>query len=295
MNSDKRSRTVVKRRNDAQPLSPPMLLSSKEEASEKITRRIELGHQIKNSNITSMTELKQARTGYYSWNEYNEDLLLHLFDNSSIKEGYRKSFFSVSMHEETLDKQIEDFRDNVDYYLRKLESIRERLEIFEVSPRLIQPPLASQQLTLSKKVFVVHGHDEGAKEAVARFISKLGLQPIILNEQPNSGKTIIEKFEDSAEEVGFAVVLLTPDDMGYPRDKPEELKPRPRQNVVLELGYFLAKLGRSRVCALYKGNVELPSDYDGVIYLKMDSHWQIDLAKEIRQVIKDIDLNKVLA
>ncbi|HYT43160.1 MAG TPA: nucleotide-binding protein [Methylomirabilota bacterium] len=286
---------MVKRRNDAQPLSPPMLLSSKEEASEKITRRIELGHQIKNSNITSMTELKQARTGYYSWNEYNEDLLLHLFDNSSIKEGYRKSFFSVSMHEETLDKQIEDFRDNVDYYLRKLESIRERLEIFEVSPRLIQPPLASQQLTLSKKVFVVHGHDEGAKEAVARFISKLGLQPIILNEQPNSGKTIIEKFEDSAEEVGFAVVLLTPDDMGYPRDKPEELKPRPRQNVVLELGYFLAKLGRSRVCALYKGNVELPSDYDGVIYLKMDSHWQIDLAKEIRQVIKDIDLNKVLA
>jgi predicted nucleotide-binding protein len=74
-----------------------------------------------------------------------------------------------------------------------------------------------------------------------------------------------------------------------------ELKPRARQNVVLELGYFLAKLGRSRVCALYKGNVELPSDYDGVIYLKMDSHWQIDLAKEIRQVIKDIDLNKVLA
>jgi hypothetical protein len=199
-----------------------MLLSSKEEASEKITKRIELGHQIKNSNITSMTELKQARTGYYSWNEYNEDLLLHLFDNSSIKEGYRKSFFSVSIYKEPLDKQIEEFRDNVDYYLRKLESIRERLEIFEVSPRLIQPPLTSQQRTLSKKVFVVHGHDEGAKEAVARFISKLGLQPIILNEQPNSGKTIIEKFEDSAEEVGFAVVLLTPDDMGYPRDKPEE-------------------------------------------------------------------------
>jgi predicted nucleotide-binding protein len=285
---------VVKRTNDEKPLPPPLLLVSREEAFEKISKRIELGNQIKVDNISTKEELEEARSRFYTWNEFNEELLSRMFDNSSIKDGYRKSFGIGYLYEPSVAVLVKDFRDDVAYYLRKLESIRARLEIIELSPRLVQPrPFRTSQQTISKKVFVVHGHDEGAKEAVARFISKLGLQLIILNEQPSSGKTIIEKFEDSAEEVGFAVVLLTPDDWGYPNDKPEEIKPRARQNVVLELGYFLAKLGRSRVCALYKGNVELPSDYDGVIYLKMDSHWQIDLAKEIRQVIKDIDLNKV--
>jgi predicted nucleotide-binding protein len=144
----------------------------------------------------------------------------------------------------------------------------------------------------SRKVFIVHGHDEGTKEAVARFIQRLGLQPIILSEQPNAGKTIIEKFESSSEDIGYAVVLLTPDDMGYPKNKPEETRPRARQNVILELGYFVAKLGRSRICALYEGDVEIPSDYHGVIYLPLDSIWRILLAQEIKQVIKDIDLNK---
>ncbi len=184
--------------------------------------------------------------------------------------------------------------DDVDYYIRKLESIRDRLELIDLSSGLAQQlPNSSHQRISSKKVFVVHGHDEAAKEAVARFLSQLGLQPIILNERPNLGNTIIEKFENSAEEVAFAVVLLTPDDIGYPKNRSSEAQPRARQNVVLELGYFLAKLGRSKVCALYKGGVEIPSDYDGVIYLKMESNWQIDLAKEIKQVIKDIDLNKV--
>ena len=284
---------MVKRRNDDKPLPPPMLLNSKEEAFEKITKRIELGNRIKNSNITSLEGLKQVNSQFDTWNEFNQELLSRMFDNPSIRDGYRKSFYIGSISERPLTELIEELKDNVDYYLRKLESIRDRLAIIDVSPSLLQqPPIPSQQRTLSKKVFVVHGHDEGAKEAVARFISKLGLNPIILNEQPNAGNTIIEKFEASSEEVSYAVVLLTPDDMGYPKDRQEEIKPRARQNVILELGYFVAKLGRSRVCALYKGDVEIPSDYLGVIYLKMDSNWHLSLAKEIKHVINDIDLNK---
>ena len=287
------SNIMVKRRNDDKPLLPTMLLTSKEEAFEKITKRIELGNQIKNSNITSLEEFKQIESEFYTWNDFNEELLSRMFDNTSIREGYKKSFYIGSISERTLTELVEELKDNVDYYLRKLESIRGRLEIIEVSPRLVQqPPSPSQQRTLNKNIFVVHGHDEGSKEAVARFILKLGLNPIILNEQPNAGKTIIEKFEASSEEVSSAVVLLTPDDMGYPKDRPEEIKPRARQNVILELGYFVAKLGRSRVCALYKGDVEIPSDYLGVIYLKMDSNWHFSLAKEIKHVINDIDLNK---
>lgn len=284
---------MVKKRDNEKPLPPAMLLVSKEEAFEKINNRIELGNKIKNYKITSLTELKNAQSEFYTWTEFNEELLSRIFDNSTIKDGYRRTFRIGGGGEQSLTEKIDELKEDVEYYVRQLESIRDRLEIIEVSPRLSQQSSSpSQQRTLSRKVFIVHGHDDGTKEAVARFIQKLGLHPTILSEQPNAGKTIIEKFESSSEDIGYAVVLLTPDDMGYSKNKPEEIRPRARQNVILELGYFVAKLGRSKVCALYKGDVEIPSDYHGVLYLQLDSNWRILLAQEIKQVIKDIDLNK---
>lgn len=97
-------------------------------------------------------------------------------------------------------------------------------------------------------------------------------------------------------DVSFAVVILTPDDVGYLKDKPEDTKPRPRQNVILELGFFLDKLGRERVCPLYIGDIELPSDYDGVVYIPMDQSdgWKLKLAKEIKEAGIDVDLNRAL-
>jgi hypothetical protein len=109
---------------------------------------------------------------------------------------------------------------------------------------ITNPPEAA---AINRKVFIVHGHDGGTKESVARFIQTIGLQPIILHEQPNSGRTIIEKFEVAAD-VGFAVVLLTADDVGASAKKPNESRPRARQNVIMELGYFMGKLSRRRVC-----------------------------------------------
>ena len=145
------------------------------------------------------------------------------------------------------------------------------------------------------KVFVIHGHDEAARETVARFLEKLGLEPVILHEQANKGRTIIEKFEDHAD-VAFAVVLLTPDDMGGLKDKETELKPRARQNVILELGFFLGKLGRQRVCPLVKGDMETPSDYDGVVYTRLDDAgaWKMKLVQELKAADFDVDANKVI-
>ncbi len=144
----------------------------------------------------------------------------------------------------------------------------------------------------TRKVFVVHGHDEAAKEATARFLEKLDLQPIILHEQSSGGRTIIEKFEKYSGDVGFAVVLLTPDDFGAARKEKDRLQPRARQNVVLELGYFLGRLSRNRVCALYKGGVELPSDIQGVIYVEMDDAgaWRTKLAQELVEAKCPINL-----
>ena len=122
----------------------------------------------------------------------------------------------------------------------------------------------------SKKVFVVHGHDEKVKLEVAGLLGKLKLEPIILHDQPNKGRTIIQKFEDHSD-VAFAVVLLTADDKGGKVETPEgKYSLRARQNVIMELGFFLGKLERKSVCALYENGVELPSDYYGVLFLPLD-------------------------
>lgn len=146
----------------------------------------------------------------------------------------------------------------------------------------------------SNRVFIVHGHDAEARETVARFLSNIGFEPIILHEQANQGRTVIEKVEANAD-VGFAVVLLTPDDVGR-ANADSELEPRARQNVLLELGYFIAKLGRERVCALKRGNVVIPSDFAGVVWTEMDGAggWKSALGKELQAAGHSIDWNKVM-
>jgi predicted nucleotide-binding protein len=149
----------------------------------------------------------------------------------------------------------------------------------------------------SNKVFIVHGHDGELKESTARLVAKLGLEPIILHEQANKGRTIIEKFSDHANDTAFAIVLLTADDEGRKKTPPgeEALRPRARQNVIFELGFFFGFLGRGRVCAIYEKGVELPSDLHGVLYVEHDEGgaWIFAVAKEIRAAGYDIDLNKL--
>ena len=135
----------------------------------------------------------------------------------------------------------------------------------------------------TSEVFLIHGRDEGTRETVARFLEHLGLVPVILAEQASQGSTIIEKFETHAN-VSFAIALLTPDDAGSLDSETDAPRPRARQNVIFELGYFIGRLGRERVCALTKGNVEIPSDYSGVVYVSLDDGegWKIELVKELK-------------
>ena len=149
---------------------------------------------------------------------------------------------------------------------------------------------------VSQKVFIVHGHDEAAKSAVARFVERLGLDAVILDEQPSEGLTIIEKFEKHAGSANFAIVLITPDDIGASIEKKDDLKLRARQNVIFELGYFFHALGRKGVCTLYKKGVELPSDIYGVVYVLMDEFdaWQLPLTREMKVAGLSVDANKLL-
>jgi predicted nucleotide-binding protein len=127
------------------------------------------------------------------------------------------------------------------------------------------------------KVFIVYGHDTDAREQLELLLRRMKLEPVILQNLPIGGDTIIEKLEQNID-VRYACVLLTPDDEGHPIDEPKEKKPRARQNVILELGMFLVRLGRKRVAILHKGNLELPSDISGLIYIKFNK--RVDEVKE---------------
>ena len=152
----------------------------------------------------------------------------------------------------------------------------------------------NQKGTDKQQVFIVHGHDEAAKTKTARFIEKLGLKPIILHEQASGSKTVIEKIE-AYSNVDFGIVIYTPCDTGAKKEDDLKLKNRARQNVVFEHGFLIGKIGRENVCALVKDDIETPNDISGVVYVKMDEDeaWQLKVAKELRNVGYNIDMNNL--
>jgi predicted nucleotide-binding protein len=289
-------------KSSEEPRRPARLLVTKFEAQSKIQKQIDEGESLITSEIKSKQELDEAKEKKASWSEFNTELLLRLFDNDVISNEY-SSYWSSGMafvigRPHYLSEETENFRKSVKEKLTKLKSIFQRLELFPEpiasdSQRL--PQQFTRPIKNSKDIFIVHGHNDSVKESVARFIEKLSLNTVILHEKPNKGRTIIEKFEEYSS-VAFAVVILTPDDVGSSKDDQANLKPRARQNVMLELGYFLGTLGRTHVCALYSEGVEIPSDIKGVLYIPLDASeaWKLRLSKEIKATGIDIDLNDVI-
>jgi predicted nucleotide-binding protein len=174
-----------------------------------------------------------------------------------------------------------------------LASLRYRLEELEQQHA---EATKARKINAGKKVFLVHGSDDSARYETARFLEKLHLDPIVLHEQPQAGRNLVSKFLEENSDNAVAVVLLTPDDVGAIGDKPHELKPRPRQNVIFELGYFLGRLGLTSVVVLVKGKIETPSDLDGVLHIELDEAgtWKLQLAKGMKAAGFNVDLNDAI-
>ena len=215
----------------------------------------------------------------------------------------------------SLAEEIEFFRMDVRSRIRKLESLNKQLELIPVASTMQRLDSTSEHKVAGRKVFIVHGYDELAKESIARFVGNLEFEPVVLSEQASVSRPPIEKFEDHANEIVYAIVLVTPDDVGAARadvssivyGSAEEaisaLEPRARQNVILELGFFYGKLGRNQygklgrnqVCALSSGTVKRPSDIGGVAYVDMDAgDWRLNLAKEMKYAGLEVDLNRAI-
>lgn len=260
--------------------SLPKLTVSAEKAREKIQQQIEKGEALCTTEapvkLFDSQNVKDFRNACIRWSNYNKRLLGKLLGN-------RLDYIPFDSLIANVHEGIVVMRESIN----SLVGICEELDLYEEHSE----PTNTTQHSFGNDVFIVHGRDDGAKETVARFVEHLGIKPIILHEQPSQGGTIIEKIERYSDDVGFAIVLITPDDVGgLEGEADDEQNPRPRQNVVFELGYFMGKLGRKRVCPLFKGNVENPSDIDGIVYIDMDSRgaWKAELQREMSVVIKEI-------
>ena len=289
----------------------PVLLVPRAEAVDRLQTQIGKGLTIADDPIAQESDgsrrIRQAEAD--KWDAYNAELLSRLFNNDQIREEYERANLEPVRRTGRYGKVAEFnlIAARLSRQIRKsmtaLEAIKERLDLIPESTAASPTDAASggqpRRSTSRTRVFIVHGHDEVLKESVARYVGQsLNLTPVILHEQPNSGRTIIDKFEGVASDVGFAIVLLSGDDLCSPgSDVSSSPTARPRQNVVFELGFFVAKLGRKLVAVLYREGVEIPSDYQGVAYIPFDTAgaWRIILAREMVAAGLPIDINGLVA
>ncbi|GAB3640109.1 TIR domain-containing protein [Spirosoma arcticum] len=274
------------------------LIISKEEFKTKLEKCIARGQELVGITVTTVSDIESLNRGYYKWDSYNSVLLTNAFDNpnSYYKTDYDTSYIGFfGFGSDNPQKEYETILDIFDEKLRKLEQLVDQTDLLQSTVSVVTPQTNSLNKIVDKtKVFIVHGHADLAKVSVARTIEQFGLKAIILHEQANGGKTVIEKFESNSADVGFAVVILTNDDDGKAKAE-TEYKARSRQNVILELGYFIGKLGREKVVPLYEEGVELPSDLAGIVYTPLDNGgaWKYQLGKELKNAGYDVDLNKI--
>ncbi|WOK08174.1 nucleotide-binding protein [Imperialibacter roseus] len=274
--------------------NPTVLVVGREYFKEELGKRIVIGEEIHNRQIQTNRQFEQARQDYYDWNDFNSEFLKQSFNNPNNE--YKSSYDNVNQKfiyvSQSPAEELQEFIEDVKNKVNNLRQLVAKTSL--IKTEINEPIIAKTSSAASNKVFIVHGHNNEVKVNIARTVEKLGLEAIILHEQANSGKTIIEKFEEHSE-VAFAIVLLTDDDFGKSK-KADSLNNRARQNVILELGYFIGKLSRNKVCPLYVPGVELPSDLHGLLYIELDAEesWKFKLAKELKASGLDVDVNKIL-
>lgn len=286
------------RRSGTPPAKQPARLSIQELQAGigRLQKRVAEVNQFDPASVTDQYNIPHVKALSASI----DDALARTFGPDSLDyERYKRaSHFDNGPHNYAYEVPISDVHESLERSKQQsaallkqaIESLNEQLTENGPAPDIQIP---GSTLKPAKRVFIVHGHDAGTKEAVARFIEKLELEAIVLHERVNRGRTIITKFREEADGVGFAIILMTPDDHGGKAG--EGTGPRARQNVVFELGFFIGKLGPGNVAALVKGNVEIPSDFEGVAYISLErDDWQRKLGQELEAAGYKVDWNLVM-
>ena len=259
-----------------------------EKAEKLLNEKITEGSQILEGPISNIKQWKNAEKKYNHWNSENYESLKKIFKKNTIAKDYSSSKWTIGrilISDLKLDEKIAKLYNDLEEKLNKLNSIKMSLGVLESK-------IEETTESAKNKVFFVHGSDCDTKIEVLDFIKNIGLEPIILKELAAAGKTLIDEVKNQSD-VKYAIVLLTPDNVGGVYS--EDLQFRPTQNVILEVGFFVGKFGRKNVSTLHHEDIELPADYHGYEYIKIDEtdDWKKALAKELQNAGFDIDLNKI--
>ena len=239
-----------------------------EKAKEQLEKLIEIGNEFTYENFSEKSSHGYTNVlvpEWVAWETCCRGIIEKLFGEGSAQ----FNAMQVAINTEVIGWDRDKFEQKRNYVTGTLRSAIDVLN--EDTFNELSTNEAEGPANLSNKVFVVHGHDEVAKTSLEVFLNEVGLEPVVLHRQADEGQTIIEKFEKHSD-VGYAFILLTPDECAYlsvESDTAEEkrnIEFRARPNVIFEFGYFVGKLGRSRVCCLHTGSVSLPSDVSGMIY-----------------------------
>lgn len=279
-----------------------LLNKSKSDFEQELADQINIGQKIIENRIENDETFIKAKREFSEWSDFNLELIKQSFtepyneywrsyDNAGNAIGLMAA---IGGRRQQPGEILNEFIKKVESKLDNLNKLKNKVKLIESYVEETQVIAKAEVQRNMSQVFIVHGHDEEAKTKAARFVEKLGLEAIILHEKASSSRSIIEKIEEYSD-VGFGIVLYTPCDIGGKQVENPELKSRARQNVVFEHGFLIGKIKRQNVCALVKGDVELPNDISGVVYVKMDDEeaWHLKIARELKNSGYEIDMNKL--
>jgi predicted nucleotide-binding protein len=273
----------------------------KEEFKSQLIEQISQGKQFGIKDITTEELLVAVEKKFELWNDYNNELLKSSFNNAANE--YRNTYNNSGQMIGVSDvirgvntnhpqHRFKTLKERVEVKINALESLLAKVNLIHSEVETSRPDIELQQaaITLNDTVFIIHGHDDAMKKAVQLFLTRANLKDIVLHEQPDKNRTVIEKLIEEGNSAAYVIALLSPDDIQ------KDGTVRARQNVVLEIGYFIGKLGREKVRILRKGEVVIPSDLQGILYENYDEEgaWRIKLLKEMQAVGLPIDLTTVI-
>lgn len=264
-------------------MSSYYLVRSKEDFLKDLRKQISKGRSIAEYEYDE-DEVEDAINAETKWDTLNVEILRRAVSDDTLLNEYKA--ISLTKYYGDWEDRLRTHEIRIGKRITFLEGVVLRIKknlIPQSGSGVVQG--VKQTPSGEARVFIIHGHDEASKSQVARMVEQLGFTAVILAEQTNRGRTIVEKLERHSD-VAFAVAILTPDDIGS----------RARQNVILELGHFEGRIGRDRVCILYTPGVGLPSDIRGVAYYELDKAgaWRYSVAKELRDAgFPGVDMNKL--
>lgn len=284
-----------------EPVQRTILTTSREVFKSVLIEQISKGKQLANTNIQTEEQLDSLEREFSLWDDYNGEFLKSTFNNpeNEYKYNYVHSGSLIGVEDVIRGESIHNpnhrlktLFERIDVKIYQLESLLGKAELMKSETEDIgRRQLSTLEMEINPVVFIIHGHDEEMKRNVQLFLNRGRLQDTVLHERPDKNRTVIEKLIEEGANASYVIALLSPDDLQ------NDGTVRARQNVILEIGYFMGKLGREKVRLLRRGDTIIPSDLQGILYdnYDIDGAWRIKLAKEIKAAGLSIDIENIIA